>query len=120
MYEYEATLLNVVDGDTVDLKISLGLDAYINQRVRLADIDTPELNSPDPDVRARAALAKQFVIDNLPTTEKALLIRTFKDRKDKYGRYLAIIFGPEQHDVSLNVMLMAAGLAVPYSGGARV
>ena len=43
MYEYKATLLKVVDGDTVDVDIDLGFGVCLrNQRVRIKGIDTPE------------------------------------------------------------------------------
>ena len=46
-------------------------------------------------------------------TGKELLIRTQKDRQEKYGRYLCeILAGPEKRNV--NELLMEEGLAVPY------
>ena len=43
MYEYNCTLVRVIDGDTVDVDIDLGFDTILkNQRIRLAGIDTPE------------------------------------------------------------------------------
>ena len=42
MYEYYATITNVVDGDTFDMDIDLGFHIHIHERVRLLDIDTPE------------------------------------------------------------------------------
>ena len=43
MYEYKATIIKVVDGDTVDVDIDLGFDVWLrNQRIRLFGIDCPE------------------------------------------------------------------------------
>ena len=42
MYEYNAQVLNVVDGDTFDLDIDLGFHIHIHERVRLLNINTPE------------------------------------------------------------------------------
>jgi Kyanoviridae endonuclease len=42
MYEYKATLDRVVDGDTLDLIIDMGFKMTTNQRIRLANINTPE------------------------------------------------------------------------------
>ena len=40
---YQATLVKVVDGDTIDVTLDLGFNVLLhNQRVRLAGIDTPE------------------------------------------------------------------------------
>ena len=36
MYEYKATIVRVVDGDTVDVDIDLGFDVWVrSQRIRL-------------------------------------------------------------------------------------
>ena len=36
MYEYKATIVRVVDGDTVDVDIDLGFDVWLrSQRIRL-------------------------------------------------------------------------------------
>ena len=42
-YEYWAKVKKVVDGDTLDLEISLGFDTSVAKRVRLIGIDTPEV-----------------------------------------------------------------------------
>jgi len=42
MYRYQAKLIRVVDGDTVDAEIDLGFNIYIRERIRLMGIDTPE------------------------------------------------------------------------------
>ncbi len=41
MYEYKATMVKIVDGDTVDVSIDLGFDIHYNSRVRLYGINTP-------------------------------------------------------------------------------
>lgn len=109
MYDYNATLIAVIDGDTVDLDIDLGLDIHNMIRVRLYGINTPELHSSSPAQRALATKAKQFAIDFL--TGKNITIQTYKDRKEKYGRYLATIFA---NGDSLNLALITSGLAVEY------
>jgi len=48
MYEYRTTLLNVVDGDTVDVDIELGFGVVLaDERVRIMGIDTPESRTRD-------------------------------------------------------------------------
>ena len=42
MYEYNAKVTHVVDGDTMDLAIDLGFDIVYNSRIRLYGINTPE------------------------------------------------------------------------------
>lgn len=115
LYVYRATLLRIVDGDTLDLRISLGLDVKIDQRIRLYGINTPELNSPDPAERERAQEARTFVTTYLPTHENGITLKTYKDRREKYGRYLGEIYAGDTVQ-SLNTALIEAGLAVPYLG----
>ena len=43
MYEYKCTVVNVVDGDTVDVDIDLGFGVWMRkQRIRMYGIDAPE------------------------------------------------------------------------------
>ena len=44
---YGATVLNVVDGDTVDLMIDLGFSIHHKIRVRLYGVNTPESRTKD-------------------------------------------------------------------------
>ena len=39
---YVVEINRVVDGDTIDVTIDLGLDLYKKERVRVAGVDTPE------------------------------------------------------------------------------
>ena len=119
MYEYQAKYIKVVDGDTVDLDIDLGLDIHHQIRVRLRGINTPELHSSDPEEQKKAKEAKRYleysflILPNLKS--KDLLIRTEKDKTEKYGRYLAEIF-TDNDPVSVNQKMIDAGFAVPYFG----
>ena len=46
MYEYRCKVVNVVDGDTVDVDIDLGFGVWMKkQSIRLYGIDTPERTS---------------------------------------------------------------------------
>jgi micrococcal nuclease len=114
-YIYMATVLNVVDGDTVDIEVDLGFRVYQEMRVRLAGIDTPEKNASDVEVRAEAMKAKQRAMELV--LGKRLLVETFK--VDKYGRYLAKVFLDTSDGTSLNDVLLSEGLAVAYDGGKR-
>lgn len=42
MYEYNAKVTNIIDGDTFDLDIDLGFYIHIHERVRILNLDTPE------------------------------------------------------------------------------
>jgi endonuclease YncB( thermonuclease family) len=116
-YEYNASLVRVIDGDTLVLKIDLGFKVEIEQTVRLYGIDAPEVIG---ETREAGLAAKNAVVSML-THESAkaekLLIRTHKSaKKDKYGRYVAEItfVNTDGNTLSLNEQLITRGFAVPY------
>lgn len=120
LYTYRAAVIYVVDGDTVDLSVSLGFEMTYKARFRLVGINTPESYGPNACPEGRAA--KQYLIDTLPTGTP-VIVKTTKDRKEKYGRFLAEVFlldaTGQPLPSSVNQMLVDAGHAQPYSGGAR-
>lgn len=111
MYEYKATLVRVIDGDTVSLDVDLGFYTSRTETFRLYGVNTAELRSINPEEKRAALEAKEYVTRQL--TFKSLIIKTFKDKEDKYGRMLALVF-IEGDDESLNNKLVSTGLAAPY------
>jgi len=92
IYIYKAELVRVVDGDTVDLIIDLGFDTSRRERFRLYGIDAPEMNT------AEGKAAKAWLWDTLQPLE-AIYVQTIqletKAKRDKYGRFLAVLYGFE-------------------------
>ena len=111
MYEYKATLLRVVDGDTVDCLIDLGFDVVIRERVRLFGIDAPETRTRDLEEKKRGNEAKDFVIQQLENQDGTFVIET-EYQRGKYGRTLGTIY--LNNGKSLNKMLVEQGYANPY------
>lgn len=109
MYEYSGALLKIVDGDTVHVRVDLGCDVRIDLTLRLAGIDAPEMSTT-------AGVAARDYITTL--LKGPLIVQTVKDRKEKYGRYLATIFVGGS-TVSVNQQMLESGHAVPYDGGSR-
>jgi micrococcal nuclease len=109
---YDATIVNIVDGDTVDAVIDLGFSLTMKLRLRFYGIDTQEMNDKDPVLREQAQRAKASVSDRI--LNKQVVLETYKP--DKYGRYLADIYYAGAH---LNKELVTEGLAVEYFGGTR-
>ena len=57
---YQATLVKVVDGDTIDVTLDLGFNVLLhNQRVRLAGIDTPESRTRNLEEKKLGLAAKE-------------------------------------------------------------
>lgn len=114
MYEYRATVIRTIDGDTLELKVDLGFQISIVMHVRLYGINAPELNHPGGQ-EAKAFVTK-WVLDNADSTGR-VLIRTYKnasgaERTEKYGRWLADVTGLGGHFLSID--LIATGHAVEY------
>jgi micrococcal nuclease len=108
-YIYNAKVIKVVDGDTVDMMVDLGFGTFVKERFRLAFINTPEINSAVESERLLAIEAKTYVSAYL---NQDVTIKSHK--KDKYGRYLAEIFVQDGVPESLNDRLVKSGLAKIY------
>lgn len=108
MYEYKAAVVRVVDGDTVDVRIDLGFSIGFETRLRLLGINTSELHAPDPAERERARAGAAMLSSLLPVGS-VVQVHTQKDRREKYGRYLARVVTADGTDAA--AALLAAGLA---------
>lgn len=88
MYEYSCIIKRVVDGDTVDVDIDLGFDSWLHdQRVRLADIDAPEIRTKDLEEKELGFEAMRFVEKLLPVGEVRTL-KSYSFNRGKYGRII--------------------------------
>jgi len=111
-YTFFARVTKIIDGDTLDILLSLGFHLTATLRLRLARVDTPEMSDQDPEVRLKARAAKDFVAGAVLGHE--VVVRTQKS--DSFGRYLAEVwYGLEQ--TNLNDALLAQGHAVLYVRG---
>lgn len=117
MFEYAATVVRVVDGDTIYFDVDLGFFIRMTLDVRLKGLNTPEIRGEE---REAGLKAKAFVEQALPPGAPVLL-RTYK--AEKYGRYLADVrYLPgakkreeiETNGRLLNQELLDKGLAVPF------
>jgi len=111
MYEYAATLVRVVDGDTIDVNLDLGFRVHFETRIRLARINAPERYAEGKGGKEATA----WLTEALPTAVNELMLRTAKPLQDKYGRYLAEVFVRREGNlVDVNAEMVAAGHAVWY------
>ena len=112
MYEYNATCIRVVDGDTVDCVIDLGFSIRHKVRVRLAGIDAPESRTRDLEEKKRGLDAKARVVEILNSNNNRFIIKTEYDRTGKYGRVIGTILLSSENGESLNDLLVTEGHAV--------
>ena len=89
IYIYKAELVRVVDGETVDLMIDLGFDTSRKERFRLYGVDAPEM-------RTEAGKAAKAWIEDALMPLEAIYVETIqletKAKRDKYGRFLAVLY----------------------------
>jgi len=105
VYEYRASIIANVDGDTVHALIDLGFDIAQAHTLRFAGINAPEVSTQaGKDVAAWVAM-------ELPP-RAVVTMRTAKDRAEKYGRYLAWLILAD--GTCLNRTLVDSGRAVAY------
>ncbi len=130
MYQYSAIVRKVIDGDTLEIDIDLGLSVWVRQeKIRLYGINTPEIFGVKKgslewiEGNKASEFAKSIVREN-----DEIRIETIKDKKEKYGRYLALVYVktsdnsitdlPEIRKIGsfycLNDILVSKGLAVIY------
>ena len=107
MYEYSAKVVKVYDGDTITVDIDLGFGVWLHkQKIRLVGIDTPEVRGEEKEegLKSRDWLREKIL-------DKQITLRTAKDRKGKYGRWLGSVI---LHSTNINQEMISLGLAEKY------
>lgn len=98
---------SIYDADTIRFDIDLGFGInLVNQIVRLYGIDAWELRGEE---REKGLVARDAVIDQFDKRGPDVILTTYKDKKGKYGRWLATV-GWED-GLNLNDWLVAEGHA---------
>lgn len=108
MYTYKALITSVYDGDTVTALVDLGFHINVEIKVRLVGINAPEIKGSNKNagIITRDRLREEIL-------NKNVIIRTQKDKQEKYGRWLGEIWLPGDQS-SINQKLIDEGLAIKY------
>lgn len=109
-YVRRAAVLQVVDGDTLDVDLDLGFGVSLHRRVRLLGVNCPECHGPTREAGLRAAAAARAWCE---ARHNDVLLRTPGDRVDSFGRVLAEVWSGKD---SLAAHLLASGHAVVFMG----
>lgn len=104
-YIYNARIIDTVDGDTVHAEVDTGFDSWEKKTLRLYGINAPEVSTQEG--KDAQTYARNILPSGLP-----IVIQTVKDRREKYGRYLATIFLLD--GTNFNDLMVSSGHAVPY------
>lgn len=114
-YATPAEVSYIIDGDTFAARVMLADDTKITVRVRLINVDTPEIHG-ECESEIRAAFAAKARLSELLPMGSVAELRDIKD--DKYlGRIDARVLTADGRDVG-NVFIHEK-LGRPYSGGRR-
>jgi micrococcal nuclease len=117
MFEYEAKVKRVVDGDTIDAYIDLGFNVHVDKRIRFMGIDTPESRTRDLTEKRYGLGAKYRLIEMLEANGNVFVLKSHGT--GKFGRVLGELFHHHEDDYSINQMLIDEGHAVAYFGGSK-
>ncbi len=108
MYQYEARIEKIIDGDTIEFTLDLGFHVYFREQMRLADYAAPEIKGLE---RELGIVAKQKLEELLPLNK---VFRINSKKTDKYGRWLADVEWTENQ--SLSRFLINQGYGLPWNG----
>lgn len=104
LYHYRGEVVKVYDGDTITVDIDLGFHVFMKkEKIRLYRINTPEVRG---DEREQGLISRDWLREKI--LNKEVEIVTKKDKKGKYGRWLADIW---IDGVCVNDELVKEGLA---------
>lgn len=126
MYEYNAVVEKVVDGDTIDVIIDLGFKTWKKVRVRMEGINTPESRTRDLEEKKRGLAAKDRLVEILELNNNKCVLHV--SGVGKFGRAIANVFvtslSPTPDDssitlINVNQQLIIEGHAKEYYGGKR-
>ena len=109
-----AEVVRIVDGDTLRVRAHIWVGQEVEVAVRIRGIDAPELKAGCAGEHALAVRAADFV--RRAVSGQTGLLSAVSGGK-YFGRVLANVTTADGR--ALAPELLAAGLARPYSGGAR-
>jgi micrococcal nuclease len=89
MWEYRCRVLDIYDGDTFTLLVDLGFKTTHKVRIRLLDIDTPEVRGEEREWGLRAKAEAVDWLTERVEGEWPFIVRT--EKTGKYGRWIGDI-----------------------------
>ena len=111
---YTAEVLRTVDGDTLEVKVSVWLGLQVSTLVRIRGIDAPEMKGRCPREIELAQKATELL--RIETTPRVVLRNIEGDKY--FGRVDAdVTTSPDGLD--LREAMLRSGLARPYAGETR-
>ena len=127
-FEYNGTLVKVLDGDTIDAYIDLGFDLKIKKRIRYMGIDTWESRTRDLEEKKKGLAAADRLQELIDESVEPIIVETVYDKRGKFGRIIGTLYShiwqnlPDNSILdpivpvksNINFQLISEGHAVPY------
>lgn len=109
MYDYQALVLDVHDGDTITVDVDLGFRIHHQMELRFLGINAPELKTPE------GVAARDYLLTKVKPGDTVRIVTVATpskdDKREKYGRYLATIY---VGDLDVNEDMVKSGHAVRF------
>jgi len=106
---------HIIDGDTFSALVKLDSDTEVSVRVRLRNVDTPEIHGACQSERQMATRARDRLSEMIPV---GTVVELSNIKDDKYlGRIDANVADARGRDVGTR--LVTEGLGRRYNGGHR-
>lgn len=129
LWRYRATILRVLDGDTVEILFDQGLGRWSLETCRLYGMNAAEIRK-DGGLVAKQNLESEIAAAGSETGwdgNPVIWVRTIKNRseskdvQEKYGRYLVELYRTSEDmdkgfAASINQGMIDNGFAKPYFG----
>jgi micrococcal nuclease len=111
-YCYKATVVKVIDADTIDVDLDVGFRCTMRKRLRLAGIDAWETRGTEREKGLKAKACVERMIGQAIR----VYVQTQMDAEGKYGRVLAVVWllMDDTLPVNLNQFLLTQNHAVEY------
>lgn len=104
-YRYNAKVLRVVDGDTIDCMVELGFNVTMQIRFRLSGFDAPETYRPKSNDEKKSGLRATSSLGNMIGGRDVII------ESNKFGkyRYLAKVYLRDDSELSVNQLMIDLG-----------
>tara|TARA_R110000824_G_scaffold3118_2_gene14392 strand:- start:1739 stop:2083 length:345 start_codon:yes stop_codon:yes gene_type:complete len=99
LYNYLCTVDRVIDGDTIDVVVSMGFYLHQTVRIRLLGVDTPERGEEE---WSTATEALKDLVKQGEKVDKRFWLSTHKT--GKFGRWLGSLLSYDK-EIAINVTL---------------
>lgn len=87
---YHCRLLRVVDGDTLQIQVDLGLRVERNLYVRIGNINAPEIRGEEKELGKAASTFAQVLFDRMVAIGRPVLVKFGKGKS--FDRWIGQIY----------------------------